>query len=69
MKFELKKFLVAKSAKVKSVDFHPSYPWVLVGLFSGSIIIYDYNTQATLNYLEVTSSPIRCAKFIPDKSM
>ncbi len=37
--------------------------------FSGSIIIYDYNTQATLNYLEVTSSPIRCAKFIPDKSM
>ena len=69
MKVELKKFLVAKSAKVKSVDFHPSYPWVLVGLFSGSIIIYDYNTQATLNYLEVTSSPIRCAKFIPDKSM
>jgi coatomer subunit beta' len=69
MKFELKKFLVAKSAKVKSVDFHPSFPWVLVGLFSGSVIIYDYNTQATLQYLEVTASPIRCAKFIAEKSL
>ncbi len=69
MKFELKKFLVAKSGKVKSIDFHPSFPWVLVGLFSGSIMIYDYNTQATLHYLEVTSSPIRCAKFAAEKSL
>jgi coatomer subunit beta' len=68
MKFELKKFLVAKSGKVKSVDFHPTFPWVLVGLFSGSIIIYDYNTQATLHYLEVTSYTIRTAKFIADKN-
>jgi len=68
MKFELKKKLVAKSGKVKSVDFHPSFPWVLIGLFSGSITIYDYNTQAALQYLEITSSPIRCAKFVADKN-
>jgi coatomer subunit beta' len=69
MKFELKKLLVAKSAKVKSVDFHPTYPWVLVGLFSGSIIIYDYKTQATLQYLEITASPIRTARFIAEKNL
>jgi coatomer subunit beta' len=69
MKFDMKKFLVAKSQKVKSVDFHPYFPWVLVALFTGSIIIYDYNTQATLHFLEVTNSPIRCAKFIPDKNL
>jgi coatomer subunit beta' len=69
MKFELKKFLVAKSGKVKSVDFHPSFPWVLVGLFSGSVMIYDYNTQATLHFLEVTGSPIRSAKFIAEKNL
>jgi coatomer subunit beta' len=68
MKFELKKKLVAKSGKVKSVDFHPNFPWVLIGLFSGSITIYDYNTQASLQYLEVTSSPIRCAKFAAEKN-
>jgi coatomer subunit beta' len=68
MKFELKKFLVAKSGKVKSVDFHPTFPWVLIGLFSGSVIIYDYNTQATLHYLEVTNSPIRSAKFVAEKN-
>lgn len=68
MKFELKKKLVAKSGKVKSVDFHPTFPWVLVGLFSGSITIYDYNTQASLQYLEVTASPIRSAKFVADKN-
>ena len=65
---ELKKFLVAKSGKVKSVDFHPTYPWVIMGLYSGCITIYDYNTQAALQYLEITSLPIRSSKFIADKN-
>jgi coatomer subunit beta' len=69
MKFELKKKLVAKSAKVKSVDFHPTFPWILIGLYTGSISIYDYNTQASLHYLEITSHPIRCAKFLAEKNM
>ena len=69
MKFELKKKLVAKSSKVKSVDFHPTFPWVLIGLYDGSISIYDYNTQASLHYLEITSSPIRCAKFLAEKCL
>jgi coatomer subunit beta' len=69
MKFEIKKKLVAKSVRVKSVDFHSSFPWVLIGLYTGSVTIYDYNTQASLQYLEVTSQPIRCAKFISEKNL
>lgn len=68
MNLQLKKKLVAKSGKVKSVDFHPNFPWVLIGLFSGSIMIYDYNTQAALHYLEITTHPIRCAKFLAEKN-
>jgi coatomer subunit beta' len=68
-KFEHKKKLVMKSGKVKSVDFHPTFPWVLVGFYSGSLTIYDYNTQAALHYLEVTTqNPIRTAKFIAEKN-
>lgn len=70
MKFELKKKLVARSDKVKAVDFHPTLPWILIGLYNGSISIYDYNTQTCLQYLEVIhETPIRAAKFIPDKSL
>jgi coatomer subunit beta' len=69
MKFEMKKKLIAKSGRVKSVDFHPTFPWVLIGLYSGSLTIYDYNTQASLQYIEITTQPIRCAKFIPEKNM
>jgi coatomer subunit beta' len=68
MKIELKKKLVSKSERVKSVDFHPTFPWVLVGLYNGTITIYDYNTQGLLQYLEITTHPVRCAKFLAEKN-
>lgn len=68
MKFEIKKKLVAKSARVKSVDFHPTFPWVLIGLSSGCVTIYDYNTQGSLQYIEISNQAIRTAKFIANKN-
>lgn len=68
MKLNLKKKLVAKSGKVKSVDFHPTFSWILLGLYDGILSIYDYNTQSSVQYLEVTGSPIRCVKFMPEKN-
>ena len=68
MKLNLKKRLVAKSGKVKSVDFQPTFSWILLGLYNGSISIYDYNTQTSVQYLEVTTFPIRCVKFMPEKN-
>ena len=42
LKFEIKKKHVARSERVKSVELHPEYAWVLSGLYSGVITIQDY---------------------------
>ena len=68
MKVNLKKRLVARTGKVKSLDFHPTFSWILLGLYNGSISIYDYNTQSSVQYLEVSPLPIRSAKFMPEKN-
>ena len=68
MKISLKKKLVARTGKVKSVDFHPIFNWILLGLYNGSVSIYDYNTQTSVQYLEVTNCPIRTAKFMVEKN-
>lgn len=46
MKLEIKKKLLSKSERVKSVDLHPQLPWVLIALYAGNVVIYDYNTQS-----------------------
>lgn len=44
MKLEIKKKVVHKSERVKSVELHPTKPWILIGLYSGNVTIFDYNT-------------------------
>ena len=69
MQFEIKKKLIAKTQKVKAIDIHQEYPWVLIGLFTGSVMIYDYNSQSCLHYVECNQSPVRAVKFIPAKNL
>ena len=64
LKLDIKKQLSARSDRVKSVDFHPTEPWVLAGLYSGTVMIWDYVTQALVRQMEVSNLPIRCAKFV-----
>ena len=68
MKLNLKKRLIANVGKVKSIDFHPTFNWVLLGLYNGCISIYDFNTQTSVQYIEVSLFPIRCIRFLPDKN-
>ena len=68
MKIVLRKKLVARTGKVKSVDFHPIFNWILLGLYNGSISIYDYITQSSVQYIEVTNCAIRSAKFMSEKN-
>ena len=44
MKLEIKKKLLSRSERVKSVDLHPNMPWVLIGLYAGNVVIFDYNS-------------------------
>ena len=37
--------LSARSDRVKSVDFHPSEPWVMTCLYNGNVYIWNYDNQ------------------------
>lgn len=67
LRLDIKKKMTQRSDRVKSVDMHPSEPWVLCALYSGKCVIYNYNTGATVRSFDVSDLPIRCAKFIPRK--
>jgi|Transcript_37353 coatomer subunit beta' len=64
LRLDIKKKLSTRSDRVKCVELHPAQPWVLSGLYLGNIVIHDYQTQAVVKTLEVSNSPVRCAKFI-----
>eukprot|EP00916_Digyalum_oweni_P027240 GHVL01044648.1.p1 GENE.GHVL01044648.1~~GHVL01044648.1.p1 ORF type:complete len:845 (+),score=91.68 GHVL01044648.1:63-2597(+) len=66
-RFDIKKLLSGRSDRVKSVEFHPNEQWVLTALYSGHVYIWDYNTQALHKTIEVTTLPIRCARWIVRK--
>ncbi|KAB1218593.1 Coatomer subunit beta'-1 [Morella rubra] len=60
----IEKEYVQKSERVKSVDFHPAEPWILASLHSGTMCIWNYQTQTVVKSFKVTESPVRSAKFI-----
>ncbi|CAI8611878.1 unnamed protein product [Vicia faba] len=61
---EIEHDFVQNSERVKSVDMHPTEPWVLVGLYSGTISIWNYQTKVEEKTLKISELPVRSAKFI-----
>eukprot|EP01087_Luapelamoeba_hula_P020714 TRINITY_DN711_c0_g1_i2.p1 TRINITY_DN711_c0_g1~~TRINITY_DN711_c0_g1_i2.p1 ORF type:complete len:938 (+),score=169.54 TRINITY_DN711_c0_g1_i2:26-2839(+) len=57
----------ARSDRVKSVDFHPTEPWILASLYNGNVYIWNYKTQNLVKTFEVTNLPVRTCKFIARK--
>ncbi|KAG0165859.1 Coatomer subunit beta' [Apophysomyces sp. BC1034] len=68
MRIDIKRKLLSRSDRVKSVDLHPTEPWVLASLYNGQVYIYNYETQALVKTFEVTKMPVRAAKFIARKN-
>ena len=64
LRLEIKKILSSRSDRVKCVDLHPSEPWVLSSLYSGSVFLWDYETSTMVKSWEVCELPVRTAKFI-----
>ncbi|XP_019436413.1 PREDICTED: coatomer subunit beta'-3-like isoform X1 [Lupinus angustifolius] len=62
--FEIEHEFVQNSERVKSVDLHPTEPWILVGLYSGTISIWNYQTKTEEKSLKISELPVRSAKFI-----
>jgi len=67
IRLEIKKKLSAPSERVKSVDIHPTESWALAALYSGQVLIWDYETGTCVKSFELSDLPVRCAKFIARK--
>ncbi|KAF9034097.1 coatomer protein [Panaeolus papilionaceus] len=68
MLFEVNKKLFSRSDRVKGVDFHPTEPWLLTGLYNGTVNIYNHETGAVVKTFEVAEVPVRCVRFITRKN-
>ncbi|XP_024973048.1 coatomer subunit beta'-2-like [Cynara cardunculus var. scolymus] len=64
---EIKKTFDRRSERVKSVDVHPTEPWVLLGLYSGNVCIWNYHSQVVEKTFEIVKTPVRTSKFIAHK--
>uniref|UniRef100_A0A7I4DAQ0 Beta'-coat protein n=1 Tax=Physcomitrium patens TaxID=3218 RepID=A0A7I4DAQ0_PHYPA len=67
LRLAIKRKLAQRSERVKCVDLHPTEPWILSTLYSGSVYIWNYQNQTLVKSFEVTDLPVRSAKFIPRK--
>ncbi|KYQ93446.1 WD40 repeat-containing protein [Tieghemostelium lacteum] len=52
-----------KSNRVKGLSFHPTRPWILTSLHSGSIHLYDYRIKTLLEKFEEHDGPVRSVNF------
>ncbi|TYJ17985.1 hypothetical protein E1A91_A09G090900v1 [Gossypium mustelinum] len=67
LRLEIKRKLAQRSERVKSVDLHPTEPWILASLYSGTVCIWNYQSQTMAKSFEVTELPVRSAKFVARK--
>jgi coatomer subunit beta' len=67
LRLEIKRKLAQRSDRVKCVDLHPTEPWILSTLYTGSVCIWNHQNQTLVKSFEVTELPVRSAKFISRK--
>ncbi|XP_028091588.1 coatomer subunit beta'-1-like isoform X1 [Camellia sinensis] len=67
LRLEIKKKFIQRTERVKCVDIHPTETWILASLYSGTVYIWDYQSQTMVKSFEVTELPVRSAKFVARK--
>mmetsp|Transcript_26629 Transcript_26629/g.32327 ORF Transcript_26629/g.32327 Transcript_26629/m.32327 type:complete len:931 (-) Transcript_26629:369-3161(-) len=67
LRLDIKRKLVQRSDRVKSVELHPTEPWILANLYSGNIYLWNYTNSTLVKSFEVTELPVRTAKFVVRK--
>lgn len=68
MRLDVKRQLLARSERVKGIDFHPHEPWILTTLYSGQVYIWSYETQQVVKSFELCDVPVRAGRFIARKN-
>ncbi|KAM9853533.1 uncharacterized protein ACBR49_004342 [Aulostomus maculatus] len=67
VRLDIKRQLTARSDRVKSVDLHPTEPWLLTSLYNGSVVVWNHESQMMVKIFELCDLPVRVAKFLPRK--
>jgi len=53
LRLDVKRKLLARSDRVKSIDLHPTEPGTLVSLYNGHVHIWNHETQQLVKSFEV----------------
>ena len=53
LRLDVKRKLLARSDRVKSIDLHPTEPWTLVSLYNGHVHIWNHENQQLVKSFEV----------------
>jgi hypothetical protein len=53
LRLDIKRRLTSRSDRVKSVDLHPSEPWMLCALYNGHVHVMNYENQQMVKDFEV----------------
>ncbi|XP_061993600.1 coatomer subunit beta'-3-like [Rosa rugosa] len=67
LRLDIKRKFAQRSERVKSLDLHPTEPWILASLYSGTVYILNYQSQTMAKSFEVSELPVRSAKFVTRK--
>uniref|UniRef100_A0A336LNK6 Coatomer subunit beta' n=1 Tax=Culicoides sonorensis TaxID=179676 RepID=A0A336LNK6_CULSO len=68
LRLDIKRKLTSRSDRVKSVDLHPTEPWMLCALYNGHVHVMNYENQQLVKDFEVCDLPVRCARFVTRKN-
>lgn len=68
LRLDVKRKLTARSDRVKSVDLHPTEPWMLASLYNGNVHVWNTESQQLVKSFEVCDLPVRAARFVARKN-
>ncbi|XP_013404104.1 coatomer subunit beta' isoform X1 [Lingula anatina] len=68
LRLDIKRKLSARSDRVKSVDLHPTEPWMLASLYNGNVHVWNHESQTLIKTFEVCDQPVRAACFVARKN-
>ena len=51
LRLDIRRELTARSDRIKSVDLHPSEPWLLCSLYSGHVHVWNTQSQVDTHYV------------------
>ena len=52
LRLDIRRELTARSDRIKSVDLHPTEPWLLCSLYSGQVHIWNIQSQLLIKNFE-----------------